>query len=502
MTQIEELLGKLTPAQRDSLMDAAVREAQRRTQNAARPSYSTPDGIIQFVRQKLRADPTAYQERILRALVEKRRVAVRSPHGAGKSALAAWVVLWGLSALGDDTKIATTASVFRQVKYLWREIHKWVARADLMPRPTVLDMSLRIDGSGVEAFGIASDNPYTLEGVHGDNVLLIFDEAKAIDVATFDALEGALSTGNTYALMLSTPGLPSGRFYNVFRREQGLQDWYPIHITLAEAIEAGRINPEWAEARRQQWGETSALYLNRVLGEFADSDENSVIPLSWVEAANERHAACNGVGTGDLYWGCDPARFGADVSVIAQLRGRTLEKLHRAKGASTMEVCGRLINLVGSKHARLAVDSIGLGAGLFDRLKELEFANAIGVNVSRAPVDENEQPIVGKGGQEFANLRAALWWLLREALDPEGPDPLALPPDDKLTGDLTAPTFQYTSTGRIKIESKDDIRQRIGRSTDDADALALALYAAYGMGRACYDVYVGEFIYNPLSGAY
>lgn len=155
-----------------------------------------------------------------------------------------------------------------------------------------------------------------------------------------------------------------------------------------------------------------------------------------------------------------------------------LEALHRAKAQSTMETAGRLASLVGSKTARVAIDIIGLGAGIFDRLEELEYANAIGVNESRAPTDERGRPIIGKGSQEFYTLRSALWWIVREALDPENPNTLALPSDDTLTGDLTAPVYQYLSNGKIKVESKDDIRARIGRSTDNADTLALALYAA------------------------
>jgi hypothetical protein len=498
MTQIDELLSNLTAAQRDSLMEAAVREAARRAQNAGRPLYTSPEGIVRYVREVLHAEPAPYQERILRNLVTYGREAVKSPHGAGKTALAAWVTLWAVDNLGDDVKVVTTASAWRQLElYLWPEIRKWAKRANLNPRPAILHMALRYDGMAKGAFAVASDTPELIEGAHADKIVYILDEAKAIPPAFWDSVEGALSTGDAYVLAISTPGLPSGRFYQIHKREPGFQDWHTDSITLEEAIAAGRIKPKWVSDRRKQWGETSAVYQSRVLGNFADSGEDAVIPLSWVEQANERWLACNGQGSGELAWGCDPARFGGAVSSIAQLRGCVLEKLHRDKAKSTMETTGKLVNLVGDKNARIAVDIIGLGAGIFDRLRELEFENSIGINVSRAPVDENEQPITGRGGQEFYNLRSALWWLLREALDPEGDDPLALPLDDKLVGDLTAPTYLYTSNGKIRVEGKDDIRARIGRSTDDADALALALYAA----RANSGVVFAAISYNkPFTG--
>lgn len=84
-----------------------------------------------------------------------------------------------------------------------------------------------------------------------------------------------------------------GRFYDIHSRKPGYEDWTVRHVTLGEAIKAGRISPDWAEQRKRQWGEDSAIYQNRVLGEFAASDEDAVVPLAWVEAAVERWHAWN-----------------------------------------------------------------------------------------------------------------------------------------------------------------------------------------------------------------
>lgn len=478
---LKRFLATLTPAQRDQFLQDAIREAQRQAQSDGKAQYRTPDGIIRFVREIIGADPAPYQEHILRALVEYKRVAVRSPHGAGKTTLAAWVVLWGMYCFPDDVKIPTTASAWRQLeKFLWPEIKKWARKVKWDGEyPRILDLSLKMTDK--EAFAVASDTPELIEGAHARTLIFVYDEAKAIMDGTWDAAEGAFSgagadtEAEAYALAISTPGEPSGRFYDIHTRRPGLQDWYPIHVTLEEAIEAGRISREWAEQRRAQWGENSAVYQNRVLGNFDTSGEDNVIPLAWVEAASDRWETCGGHGEGVISYGVDPARYGTDKTAIARLVGRVLERIEYSAQEDTMQTAGRVAARV-DRDTPVAVDVIGIGAGVFDRLKEQGY-NVNAVNAGEAARLPDGKPMTDASGElNFLNVRSALWWLMREALDPTNPDALALPPDDTLTGDLTAPKYGYTSRGQIQVESKDDIRKRIGRSTDAADALALALY--------------------------
>jgi hypothetical protein len=114
------------------------------------------------------------------------------------------------------------------------------------------------------------------------------------------------------------------------------------------------------------------------------------------------------------------------------------------------------------------VDVIGIGAGVVDRLRELG-CTVIPFNAAAATQVRDRSGELG-----FANLRAAAWWSLREMLDPANGIGVALPPDDMLIGDLTAPHWRVLSGGKIKIESKDDIYKRLGRSTDDGDAVVMA----------------------------
>lgn len=428
--------------------------------------------------------PTPYQLANLRALVEHGRVAVRGPHGLGKTAEAAWSVLWFAltrDATREDWKIATTASAWRQLThYLWPEIRKWSRMLDWerigrepFTRDELLQMNLRLRSG--EAFAVACENAATIEGLHADQLLYVYDEAKTIPEETFDASEGAFSGAGSdtpreaYALASSTPGAPLGRFYEIQARKPGLEDWHAIHVSLDDTIEAGRVSREWAEQRKRQWGSDSAVYRNRVLGEFAASDEDSVIPLAWIEAANERWQAIAEFGALDAV-GVDVARSGADQTVFALRHGLVISELRRRGKQGTMDTTGQVKGILQGTEATAVVDVIGIGAGVVDRLREM------GKSVEAFNASEGTKRLDSSGELGFVNRRAAAWWNLREMLDPDSGVEVALPDDDTLTGDLTAPRWRVMSGGRIQIESKDDIRKRLGRSTDDGDAVVQAYW--------------------------
>lgn len=450
---------------------------------------------------------TDYQREILAAIPDQRRVSVRGPHGLGKTALAAITVLWfalSRDAAGRDWKVVTTAGAWRQLtKYLWPEIKKWaralrweaIGRGPFNERTELLSLTIKLRTG--EAFPVASDNPDLIEGAHADDILYIFDESKAISATTFDAAEGAFSGGGVdhrteaYALALSTPGAPAGRFYDIHRRAPGLEDWWVRHVTLDEAIAAGRVSRDWAVQRRTQWG-NSAVYHNRVLGEFHSSDHDGVVPLEWVAAANARWQAWRDAGAaipdGLRVLGVDIARSGEDKTVVAIRHGLTIAELRHTAHEDTMATTGRIKGIIDSFGAdgetHTVVDVIGIGAGVVDRLREMGH-RTIGFNAAARTKRKD-----GSGELGFINCRAAAWWGTRELLDPANGHDVALPPVDLLTGDLTAPRWKVVSGGLIQIESKDDIRKRTGRSTDDGDAVVMAFWLrspgwldAYGVRR-------------------
>lgn len=424
---------------------------------------------------------TTYQEEILTFLGQRRRASVRGPHGLGKTGLAAIAILWfALTHDGEDWKIATTASAWRQLtKFLWPEIHKWanrlrwdkIGRLPFDERIELHTLNLRLRTG--EAFALASNNSALIEGAHADHLLYVFDEAKVIPPPTWDSAEGAFSVGDCYWLAISTPGEPQGRFYDIQRRKPGYEDWWVRHVTKDEAIAAGRVDADWAAARLRQWGEQSSVYINRVLGEFAAADEDGVIPLSWIEAANERWLDWQDAG-GKLdrldAIGLDVARFGEDKTVFALRQGKVIPELRVYAKEDTMATVGRLAGIQRAHGGKAWIDEIGVGAGVMDRAKELEL-DAEAFNSA-----ERTDLLDRSGELGFADKRAAAYWTVRELLNPAYGEDIALPPDDELMGDLTAPKWSVQSGGKIRIEKKEDIRKRTGRSPDKGDGVVMSFW--------------------------
>lgn len=420
--------------------------------------------------------PAVYQAEVLGQLPHRRRIAVRAPHGTGKTTLAAWAILWFVAtrdAAGVDWKVVTTASVWRQLEhYLWPEIRKWARRLvnvhfDVERALFLLKLDLYFG----QAFAAASDKPSSIEGAHADHILYVLDEAKAIIPDTWDAVEGAFSTGDAYALAISTPGPPAGRFYDIHKRKPGYGDWWVRHITLDEAIAAGRIRQDWADARKLQWGEKSAVYQQRVLGNFAVQEENAVIPLAWLEAANIRHAEHHGKVPLDQF-GLDVARGGEDNTVFAFRHRGFIEELEvHEDWADTMRTGDRAAEILKATKAIGTIDTNGVGAGVYDRLRR-EFPGRV-VSYSGA----NRTVLRDFSGEYgFTNQRSAAYWTLREALDPSNEFLIGIPDDDELTGDLTSPTYEIAVGNRYKVEPKEKLMERIGRSPDKGDSVVMAYW--------------------------
>lgn len=455
-----------------------------------------------------------YQAETLTRLNDGRRASVRGPHGLGKTALAAGALLWFAltrEANRDDWKIPTTASAWRQLThFLWPEIRKWARRLDwqavgwrnhLDEGTELLALNLKLTHG--EAFALASDNAELIEGAHAAQLLYIFDESKAIPDATWDSAEGAFSTGDCYWLAISTPGEPQGRFFDIHNRRPGYEDWWTRHVTLTEAVAAGRISAEWAAQRQAQWGEGSAVYQNRVLGEFATSQTAGIIPLVWVERANDNWQAWveagkpkrtfSGIGV-DVGGGTGGDKIALalcyDGVKISELRS---EAFAVDPSITTMEIVGRVSGILDKERGGVAVvDVIGLGAGVQHRLVELGMPS-LAFNAAAATGFTDKSGELG-----FENWRAAGWWMLRELLDPSSGVEVCLPPDDDLTGDLTAPHVKrITSSSKILVESKEEIRKRIGRSTDLADAVIQIIIGPHLWREQNTPAEQSRIVYNP-----
>lgn len=434
------------------------------------------------------------QAEILEALRDHDRVCVRSSHGIGKTATAAQAVLWFLAA-HPNSRVITTAPTWTQVEQLlWRAIRGQVGRAHqrdagrMFPASHTTKLEL---GPEWFALGQSTDQPERFQGHHADHLLLVVDEASGVAEAIFEAAEGFLTAAGAKVLLIGNPTMLGGQFYRAFTTDRAR--WHQIHISTLDtpnytgepvAPEVARALPraDWAAEMADAWGQDSPVYQVRVLGNFPTNAADSVIPLAWVEAAQRRFAETDHAELGPLKTiGVDVARAGTDRTVLAVRHDLTVTTLERLPHQGTMDTTGRVVAALSamSEIPLLAptaiVDVIGIGAGVVDRLSELS-VQVVAFNASERSDRRDKTGQLG-----FVNNRAAMWWNLREMLDPDGGGQIALPPDDRLTGDLTTPKWRVMSGGKIQIESKDEIRKRLGRSTDDGDAVAMAYWPEGGI---------------------
>lgn len=199
-------------------------------------------------------------------------------------------------------------------------------------------------------------------------------------------------------------------------------------------------------------------------------DAYQVIPRAWVKAGMARWTET--APDAKVVVGVDVARGGDDKTVFSPRRGDWFGTLHKHAGRETPDgpsVVGLMVSSFGA-DAEYNIDVIGVGASVYDqaRIKEL---------ISR-PIHfaEGSQMKDKSGTLSFVNKRAECYWAFREALDPSGERKIALPPDFELETDLCAPRWSMQTNG-IKIEAKEDIKKRLKRSPDCADAVVLALHS-------------------------
>jgi len=320
------------------------------------------------------------------------------------------------------------------------------------------------------AIGLSTNESERFQGFHEENTLFIFDEAPGVAPEFWDAMEGSMTSANAHFLAIGNPTVTHGNFFNAFKSSQ----YAKISISCLEhpnviqnkQIIPGAVSREWIESRREEWGDTSALWKARVLGEFAEVGEDTLIHLAWVENANLKPPSVDG----ERILGVDVARFGDDSTVLAHWRGNHLAEFEVGNDMRTTDVSG-LVQHVIRKHGidKVGVDVIGIGAGVVDELKDAGVA-VIEVNSAAKPIERFEETIT------FNNLRSQMWWQMRTDLE-EGN--ISLMYDEELKEELTTPKYGIDSKGRVCVESKNEIKKRLGRSPDKADA------AVYGNAIRC-----------------
>lgn len=437
-----------------------------------------------FFIEVLEITPYEWQHKVNTAYdCRARRIAIKSGHGVGKGYEIAGLAVHHILTRYPQKTLLTAPSAGQLYDAAWNDIKIFIQKLPpmLADQLEVFADKIELKASPNESFITARtsrpDQPEAMQGIRSSgSTLILCDEASGIADSVFEAASGSMSGNNVTLVLTGNPIRNSGYFFDAFHR---LASQF-VRITVS-CYDIPHISPDYIEDMKARYGEDSARFAYRVLGEFPKADEDTVIPAYLAEGAKLRDVKANPFAP--IVWGLDCARTGNDRSALAKRQGNVvLEPIKTWRIPDLMLLVGKVLaefktTPVHLRPAEICVDSIGLGAGVVDRLREM--SNELPGVMIRA-VNVAEAPAV-LSTERYLNLRAELWYEMREWLLAQD---CQLPNDDVLISELVSPRQQNSSNGKLKVESKEDMKKRGMPSPDAADALMMTFAASASRMRA------------------
>ena len=423
---------------------------------------------VLFSREVIGINPDDWQCELLRAVAdpEIRRVSCRSGHGVGKSTAVALAAVWHVLMRVPSKTVVTAPTSAQLFDACFAEMKNIAKRLkppfdDLLEiKSDRIELKSQPETTFISCRTSRQEQPEALAGVHADSVLLLADEASGISPNIFEAASGSMSGHNATTVLTGNPTRNTGFFYDTHNRLK--DDWYTMHVSC---VDSPRVADDFVEDMKKRYSEDSPAYHVRVLGNFPPSEEDTVIPVALIDQAMNNDIKIH--EDTPAIWGLDVARQGSDSSVLAKRQGPIVHPLTVWRNLDLMQLTGAVkaeydaIDNPAKRPVEIIVDSNGFGAGVLDRLRELDLP-ARGLNVSERALQK----------ETYLNLRAELWFKIKSWL--EGMD-VKLPRDDALWAELAAPRYHFTSSGKLQVESKEAMKKRGVASPDRADAVALCL---------------------------
>ena len=467
-----------------------------------------------FAREVLKARLDKEQQEILSSVQHNPMTAVSSGTARGKDFVAAVAALCFLyltprfsgTKLISNTKVAMTAPTGRQIDVIMiPEVSRLYRAAQVLPG-RLMAHGIKTDYEEWFLTGFKSDdnNTEAWSGFHAVNTMFVVTEASGISETTFNAIEGNLQ-GNSRLLLVFNPNTTTGYAARAMKSERfktfRLNSLNAENVVRKENVIPGQVDYEWVKDKVENWtsqvsedeydeGEgdfywegryyrPNDLFRVKVLGMFPKVSQDVLIPFEWIEKANKNWRAYQEARVEPdepLRLGVDVAGMGRDSSVLCPRYGDYVPRfdVHQSGGqADHMHVVGMVTQHLGTdRRAKAFIDTIGEGAGEYSRLMELGKYNVYSCKFS-----EGARRLTDASGQyTFANMRAYLYWCIRDWLNPKNHTGAALPPNELLAEELTETKWKFQSNGSIIIEPKEDIKKRIKRSPDYTDALANTFY--------------------------
>jgi len=419
------------------------------------------------------------QREIMRSVVTNRNTAVKSCHSAGKSFTAAFTTSWWIDAHPPgEAFVVTSAPTGVQVKaILWREITRMHSALELPGRTNQVEWYL---GDELVAFGRKPSEyePTAFQGIHALHVLVILDEACGIPASLWEAASSLTSNENGRILAIGNPDDPASHFAEVCQRDT----WHTITISafdtpnftdepVSDRLRSLLVSRQWVEEKKIEWTESSPLYVSKVTGEFPTDAQDGVVPNSWAQQCMYLDLTD---ADGERHLGVDVAAGGGDKAVAWLRAGRKAVRKWELVGEDDPLRFAEWVRdiVLENDVTTVKVDSIGVGwgvCGILDGWHKDGVHDAVVVPVAVSEKADDEE--------HFLNLRAEIWWAARERSRKHEWDLGELTDDD--VAELTAPRYHTRNPrARIQVEKKDEIRKRLGKSPDSADALLLAFHEA------------------------
>jgi hypothetical protein len=465
------------------------------------------------------------QQEILESVQHNPRTSVVSGTARGKDFVAACAAMCFLyltprwndkGQMIQNTKIALTAPSDRQVKNIMiPEITRLYNRA--YNRGIDLNGKLYSDGIRTEnaewfltGFKADEHNHEAWSGFHAVNTMFIVTEASGISENIFEAIEGNLQ-GNSRILLVFNPNNSVGyaaksqksKRWNSFR----LNSLTAPNVKSKSNIIPGQVDYVWIKDKisnwcipiskdevkietddflfEKQWYRPDDLFRVKVLGKFPKIAEDILIPLQWIEEAQLRWKRNTESIEGEHIMGVDVAGMGRDNTVFCERKGNRIKQItkkHSVGEANHMETAGKIVFFLRkNKTAYACIDTIGEGAGVYARVVE-ELGGEHAISAKNSQAAKNKRGVELRDITEqysFANMRAYIYWAVRDWLNPKNEKEAELPPDKEIIEELTEIRWKFRSDGKIIIEPKENIQKRLGRSPDIADALANTFYPIY-----------------------
>lgn len=389
--------------------------------------------------------------------------AVASGHGIGKSALISWLIHFAIST-HENTRGVVTANTEGQLRTkTWPELSKWhnmfIAK-DLFTYTATAIFSSDKDYEKtwrIDAIPWSKNSPESFAGLHnqGNRILVLFDEASAIDDVIWEVTEGALTDANTEIIWCAfgNPTRNSGRFRECFRKYRKFWNTYQIDSRTVKISNKAKIE-EWLEA----YGEDSDFFKVRVRGVFPSASDLQFISTEIADKAQKQVYKPGQFDHLPTIIGVDPAWTGGDTLEIVMRNGYSMKCLATIeKNDDDMRMASLIAQFEDEYKADAVFIDQGYGTGIY----------SIGKSMGR------KWRLVAFGGKApndmYLNMRAYMWGEMKEWLKEGG----AIPNEQGLYDDLVGPEAIIDKNGRIQLESKKDMKERGLPSPNKGDALAL-----------------------------